>query len=216
MARKKLTGSERKQDILAQSARIFNQYGYDGVSMRQIADACGVNEALLYKHFKGKEELFREIIKGLGPLIDDRLRKIAQEESDSLKALRKILKNLIFEPEENLQIFALIVHGMTASQRHENLRDLVRSSFRKLNDLIFELIENGKKDGTISCSDSEKCSWCLLSRGLSYRITFALKPEGTLTKETMEKTISDVMLECISTMKDSDRDCCTSTELLGI
>lgn len=209
MARKKLTGVERKQDILEKSARHFSLYGYDGVSMRQIAEACMVNEALLYKHFKGKEELFQEVVSSLGPMIDDSLRRIARAQPNSMEALKCVIRALVFEPEENLQIYALMVHGTAASERHEGMRAHVRDGFSKLNELIFELLEAGKKDGTIRENiDPNKCAWCLLSRGLAYRITIALKPDvaAGIRETIIEITIQ--LLDCVSKERITDSPCC--------
>lgn len=216
MHRKKLTGSERKHDILDKSTRIFSLYGYDGVSMRQVAEECRVNEALLYKHFKGKADLFREVIEGLGPLVDFNLRKIAQGEPDSLTSLRSVIKALVFEPEENLHIFTLIIHGMAASERQENMREIVRKGFMKLNDLIFELIEDGRLDGSIKEDiDSAKCAWCLLSRSLCFRITIALRPAGSRLIISTENALIDLLLDCVSSEKEIHRNCCGPAELLG-
>jgi AcrR family transcriptional regulator len=216
MHRKKLSGSERKQDILEKSTRIFSLYGYDGVSMRQVAEECRVNEALLYKHFKGKADLFREVIEGLGPLIDYSLRKIAQGEPDSLKSLMGVIKALVFEPEENLHIFTLIIHGMAAAERQENMREIVRKGFTKLNDLIVELIETGKKDGSIfEGVDSVKCAWCLLSRSLCLRINIALRPVGSRLILSTENSLIDMLLDCVSSETEIHRNCCGPAELLG-
>lgn len=44
--------------ILDTSAKLFSQQGYTGVSIRDIAQACGMTNAALYYHFKNKEDLF--------------------------------------------------------------------------------------------------------------------------------------------------------------
>ena len=38
--------------------KVFCQYGYEGVTLRQLVEACELNKATLYHHFpKGKEEM---------------------------------------------------------------------------------------------------------------------------------------------------------------
>lgn len=44
--------------ILDTSTKLFSQQGYNGVSIRDIAQACGLTNAALYYHFKNKEDLF--------------------------------------------------------------------------------------------------------------------------------------------------------------
>ena len=50
------------EQILAQAARLFVQRGYDGISMREIAEACLLSKAGIYYHFKDKEDLFLALL----------------------------------------------------------------------------------------------------------------------------------------------------------
>lgn len=51
-----------KDNILYQSLTLFSEKGYEGVSMRDIAQAVGIKAASLYNHFKNKEDIFNSII----------------------------------------------------------------------------------------------------------------------------------------------------------
>jgi AcrR family transcriptional regulator len=55
------TATERREEILAASMQLFARHGFHGVTTRMIADACGISEALLYRHWKGKDELYAEL-----------------------------------------------------------------------------------------------------------------------------------------------------------
>ena len=50
-----------KQRILLEALRLFSQKGYDAVSVEQIADAVGIRAPSLYKHYKGKQDIFDAI-----------------------------------------------------------------------------------------------------------------------------------------------------------
>ena len=54
----KLSSEERKAAILRAVRRVFAEKGFDGTTTRALADAAGVSEALLFKHFPNKEALF--------------------------------------------------------------------------------------------------------------------------------------------------------------
>jgi len=53
--------SPRKQEILEVAQRLFSQAGYDGASMRQIAEALDIQTASLYSHYKSKDDMLWEI-----------------------------------------------------------------------------------------------------------------------------------------------------------
>lgn len=56
--------ADRILQILSESARLFATNGYDGTSMRDIAEACGISKSLLYHHFTDKDEIFARIALG--------------------------------------------------------------------------------------------------------------------------------------------------------
>jgi AcrR family transcriptional regulator len=52
-----------RQRILDQAQRLFTARGYHGVSIRDIAQACGLSNAALYYHFGSKRNLYFEVLK---------------------------------------------------------------------------------------------------------------------------------------------------------
>src|SRR5215831_12724826 len=54
----KLSGDERRVAIIQAVRRVFAEKGFHGTTTRALADAAGVSEALLFKHFPNKEALF--------------------------------------------------------------------------------------------------------------------------------------------------------------
>lgn len=51
-----------KQKIFDESVRLFSRGSYDSVSMRAIADAVGITEGGLYRHYRSKEEIMEGIL----------------------------------------------------------------------------------------------------------------------------------------------------------
>jgi AcrR family transcriptional regulator len=55
----RLSGEERRTQIIDTALTLFAQKGFAGTRTREIAEAAGVSEALIFQHFKTKEELVR-------------------------------------------------------------------------------------------------------------------------------------------------------------
>lgn len=59
-----MSGTARgRSAILDTAAKLFGQKGYRGVSIRDIAQACGMTNAALYYHFKNKEDLYLAVMR---------------------------------------------------------------------------------------------------------------------------------------------------------
>jgi AcrR family transcriptional regulator len=54
----KLSGEERRVAIIRAVRKVFADKGFHGTTTRELADAAGVSEALMFKHFPKKEALY--------------------------------------------------------------------------------------------------------------------------------------------------------------
>lgn len=92
-ARKRRRGLATARSILDAAAELFARRGYDGVTIREIAQKAGIKESSIYNHFHSKSEI-------LTTLYDDFIRLVpltrpSEEELDRML--------LIMEPEEVLK-----------------------------------------------------------------------------------------------------------------
>lgn len=51
-----------RQEILGAALDLFSTGGFEGVSVKQIADRVGIKDSSLYKHFKSKQEIFDTLL----------------------------------------------------------------------------------------------------------------------------------------------------------
>jgi AcrR family transcriptional regulator len=58
----RLTSEERRQQLIEVALRLFSQKGFRGTTTRDIAHAAGVNEAIIFRHFDTKEDLYAAIL----------------------------------------------------------------------------------------------------------------------------------------------------------
>ena len=58
----RMAGEERRLQILAVAVSLFSQKGFRGTTTKEIAQAAGVSEAMVFRHFATKEELYAAIL----------------------------------------------------------------------------------------------------------------------------------------------------------
>ena len=57
-----MAGEERRLQILRVAVTLFSQKGFRGTTTREIAAAAGVSEAMVFRHFATKQELYAAIL----------------------------------------------------------------------------------------------------------------------------------------------------------
>ena len=57
-----MTGEDRRLQILRVAMRLFSQRGFRGTTTKEIAVAAGVSEAMVFRHFATKSELYSAIL----------------------------------------------------------------------------------------------------------------------------------------------------------
>ncbi|MHB0885767.1 MAG: TetR/AcrR family transcriptional regulator [Bacillota bacterium] len=66
--RKAQENPERRTAILDAAMKVFAEKGYRGATSRVIATAAGITPGTIYWYFKGKEDLFRAVIRERSPV----------------------------------------------------------------------------------------------------------------------------------------------------
>jgi TetR/AcrR family transcriptional regulator len=56
------TTKVRRQDILTAAEKLFSKKGFKGTTTKELAQNAGVHEAVLFRHFTNKRELYRETV----------------------------------------------------------------------------------------------------------------------------------------------------------
>jgi AcrR family transcriptional regulator len=99
--------SERKQrekeairlKILEVATRLFLEKGYEGTSIRNIADAIEYSPATIYLYFKDKNDIFWQIQCQAFDLLNERLKEslLLSNPFERLKAIGKVYLNFAFD-----------------------------------------------------------------------------------------------------------------------
>ena len=69
--RRRLPRPERRAQVIRAAATAFLRGGYDGTSMDDVAEACGVTRLIVYRIFGTKEELYRAVLRSVVDRLED-------------------------------------------------------------------------------------------------------------------------------------------------
>jgi AcrR family transcriptional regulator len=82
------------KDIREAAFALFGRYGYDGVSIGDIAGAAGLSKGALYWHFSGKNDLFLDCLKRLHQILEDTIFVPMQAEPDPIRRILLLFQSL--------------------------------------------------------------------------------------------------------------------------
>lgn len=103
--------SEKLQSILQQAARLIYLKGYEGTSMQDIAEACGMTKAGLYHHIATKEALLVAIMHYGMDLFEERVLDPVKDIADPLARLQAaMVRNVELVIQDSTKEVAIILH----------------------------------------------------------------------------------------------------------
>jgi AcrR family transcriptional regulator len=85
-------GHARRAEILEAAERIFVEHGYEGATIRKIADEVGLSSTALYMHFAEKGEILHEICRNALESLIASTRHLQSEEGPPERKLRRMIE----------------------------------------------------------------------------------------------------------------------------
>ena len=90
---KKTKGALTAERILNAAEALFASQGYDGTSLRQIAEQTGIKEPGLYNYFPGKQALYEAVLhRALNPMAE--VLNLKPDLANSLEKLAAIMSSV--------------------------------------------------------------------------------------------------------------------------
>jgi AcrR family transcriptional regulator len=186
-----------REAILGTSAKLFSQHGYKEVSIRDIAQACGMTNAALYYHFKNKEDLFLAMLQRDHEQTLAALRKAATGPGDLREDLKRLVAQYAAIGCERRQSFQTLRRdlGNVEDVRGHKLFAEMRSSFMRP---LEERLAQAQAGGEIQAGDTR--FYARLLHGLIIALTHEGQPDKPRKASAQEvEAAVDVFLKGVMT-----------------
>jgi AcrR family transcriptional regulator len=103
------TALPTRQRILDTARQLFTEQGYDGTSLREIAEPLGFSKAALYYHFKSKEEILAALMEPANVLLHEFLDRL--ESAATLEEWAAALDWVVDQLPEQMPLFRLLARN---------------------------------------------------------------------------------------------------------
>lgn len=141
------SGHLRRAELLAAAEKIFTVAGYEGATIRKIADEVGVSSTALYMYFQDKSQIMLEICVHALEQLYHRLEAITAAKSDPLTKVRGVLEVMMrfgFEQPTAYQLLYCVAPKDINERRNEVIAPLSRSCFMRTQQAVEAAIAEGQ------------------------------------------------------------------------
>ena len=146
---------DKRQQIMESTLQLFAEKGYEGTSIRDIAEIASVNVAMVNYYFGSKEKLFEKIVEYKSVTTRLQLDEIAHDKTlTSIKKIEAVIDSFIERLFTHRQFHRLIQQELILNQR-EDLQCSIVNSLSPNAIIMKEIIMTGIKKGDFKKVDVE-------------------------------------------------------------
>ncbi|MCA1613753.1 MAG: TetR/AcrR family transcriptional regulator [Acidobacteria bacterium] len=151
----RMAGEDRRQQILGVAMGLFSRHGFRGTTTKEIASAAGVSEAMVFRHFATKQELYSAILDhkacagGLGDpceIFGDAIRR-----KDDRGVFTALGLALMRQHEEDPEFLRLLTHA--ALEEHELASMFWERTIRQMYDFLGGYVRDRQREGAMRAVD---------------------------------------------------------------
>ena len=139
--------NDKQLQIIETAERLFSHKGFDGSSVRDIADAAGINVAMISYYFGSKQKLMEAIFEVKIGRVQMRVEELLKDNSIStIQKVNTLIDEHIEKVMNSQQFYKIML-----SEQINNTNSAITPKIKQLKvrnaELITELIKEGQKKG---------------------------------------------------------------------
>lgn len=146
-------GHSRRGEILAAAERIFVEHGYEGATIRKIADEVGLSSTALYMHFPDKGAILQEICRDAFARLIAANAAVADEDWPPIQRLRRMIDGYVAFGFAHPNAYRLIYLTRPLEARdgaQSAAQELGGELFAAFEEVVRETVEAGRMSGDAS------------------------------------------------------------------
>ena len=186
--------SEKRLQLLDTAERLFSEKGFDGTSVRDIAEEAGINTAIISYYFCSKEKLMEAIFEQRSLNIREKVDLLLKDDSlDPLQKMYRLLDEYVEKIMQRKKFHRILLCEQVINQNPIIIEMLAKIKSRNLSS-INDVIRLGQKKGLFKKQVDVPMMMNTLIGTISHmlvKLDFykAYHHLETLTDEEFEKTL---------------------------
>lgn len=139
--------TDKQLKIINTAEVLFSRRGYDGTSVRDIAEASDVNVAMISYYFGSKEKLMQSVFLCRSESLSTKIDALLNDDSlDPFQKLEIILEDYVDRVIDKHRFYKLML-TQDSMTNNEPIQDMIREMKSRNATLMMKLLEDGQKKG---------------------------------------------------------------------
>ena len=201
----RMAGEERRLQILAVAVRLFSQKGFRGTTTKEIAQAAGVSEAMVFRHFATKEELYAAILDHKACTGDrfepEEMAADGIERKDDRAVFESLALGALTHHERDPEFQRLLLHS--ALEKHELAQMFFDKFVRRVYEFLGGYIRERQREGALIEMDPAVVVRCFVGMVMHHSLNNNLWDPSrrlvNISNESAARDFTDILLNGIST-----------------
>jgi AcrR family transcriptional regulator len=200
----RMAGDERRQQILKEAMRLFSEDGFRGTTTKKIAEAAGISEAMVFRHFANKDDLYSAILdyKACSHKLEDPLRSVREHiaNKDDFNVFYGFALNALEHHKDDPEFMRLLL--FSALEGHDLAKMFFGSFVTGMYETLSAYIRSRQADGAFKNIEPKTVVRAFVGMLIHHSLTNLLfDPEQKLlriSEEEAARSFATILLEGIS------------------
>ena len=180
---RRVSADDRRKQLIDTAMELFARTGFSGTTTRAIAHAAGVNEAIIFRFFPHKDDLYAAILE----------RKSAEARTDALvgdlraaftagddeAVIRTVVRAVVEHQRRDPEFMRLMLHS--SLENHSFARQYRERHFKPLHEFLTGYVIARQGEGRFRAGQPEALVRAILAVPVHHGLVDTLLPDDTVT-----------------------------------
>jgi len=152
-----------KEEIKLKAFELMAKQGVQSVSMRQIADACGVSKPMLYYYFKDKDDLLFQMIKERVDAVNKSLKQGLNKDLSLQNIFETLFHSHSLGASDFKKTSSFLIHLSVYVRGNKSLENKLLNIRKEANKSIYDVLNLQYRKGRLTKKNKETGYYLILA-----------------------------------------------------
>jgi len=159
---------KKKLNIIGAAQELFARFGFVKTTVDEIAKAASMGKATIYHYFKGKEDIYKEVVEKESNILNEKINEAIDKEKTPQKKLKAFVLTRLKYLNELANIYSALKDEFL--KRHDFIEKIRERDFNREIEIVKKILKEGIEKKIFIIRDIKLTAFVILAalKGLEY------------------------------------------------